>query len=148
MTTLPPEPPGPPEMASAPPSMPAGTYADWPKRALAGLVDYFAVGLLAALVYQASTSLGLLLQLAALAWALYNAYLGGQTGQSYGKKIAGIRLVSEQTGQVIGGGMGIARYLVHIIDALPCYVGFLWPLWDAKRQTFADKLLKTVVVTQ
>jgi uncharacterized RDD family membrane protein YckC len=27
-----------------------------------------------------------------------------------------------------------------------CYVGYLWPLWDDKRQTFADKILGTVVV--
>ena len=33
----------------------------------------------------------------------------------------------------------------HILDALT-YVGFLWPLWDAKRQTFADMLMRTVVV--
>ena len=24
--------------------------------------------------------------------------------------------------------------------------GFLWPLWDVKRQTFSDKLTKSVVV--
>jgi hypothetical protein len=47
---------------------------------------------------------------------------------------------------VIGGGMGIGRHLLHILDALPCYLGFLWPLWDGKRQTFADKIVKSVVV--
>jgi hypothetical protein len=26
-------------------------------------------------------------------------------------------------------------------------VGFLWPLWDRKRQTFADKLMSTVSVS-
>ena len=26
------------------------------------------------------------------------------------------------------------------------YLGYLWPLWDDKRQTFADKILSTVVV--
>ena len=35
---------------------------------------------------------------------------------------------------------------VHILDAIPCYVGLLWPLWDNKRQTFADKILKMVVL--
>ena len=77
---------------------------------------------------------------------LYNAYLSGVTGQSIGKKQAGIRLLRESDGQVIGGGLGIGRYFLHILDALPCYIGFLWPLWDAKKQTFADKILHTVVV--
>ena len=25
-------------------------------------------------------------------------------------------------------------------------IGFLWPIWDSKRQTFADKIMNTVVV--
>jgi uncharacterized RDD family membrane protein YckC len=87
--------------------------------------------------------------LAAIVWGLYQAYQGGQTGQSMGKKMAGTRLLSEQTGQPIGGGLGIGRYFVHIIDSIPCIpVGYLWPLWDAKRQTFADKILKTVVIKE
>jgi uncharacterized RDD family membrane protein YckC len=126
---------------------PAGAYADWPKRALSALVDFVGPYLVAVILSRISTGLGFLAYLAVLAWALYNAYLGGQTGQSYGKKIAGTRLISEATGQPPGGGLGIGRYFVHILDSLPCFLGYLWPLWDAKRQTFADKLLKTVVVT-
>ncbi|MDP9183379.1 MAG: RDD family protein, partial [Actinomycetota bacterium] len=82
----------------------------------------------------------------ALGWALYNCYLAGTTGQSTGKKIAGIRLVRELDGQLVGGGLAIGRYFVHILDSLPCLLGFLWPLWDAKKQTFADKILKTLVI--
>jgi uncharacterized RDD family membrane protein YckC len=126
---------------------PGGTYADWPKRAYSALIDFVGPSLVAAIFYRASGGLGTLLYLAALAWAIYNAYLGGSTGQSYGKKIAGTRLILEATGQPPGGGLGIGRYFLHILDALPCYVGFLWPLWDSKRQTFADKIVKTVVVT-
>ncbi len=38
--------------------------------------------------------------------------------------------------------------LAHFLDSLACYVGWLWPLWDPKRQTFADKIMSTVVVEQ
>ena len=123
----------------------ADAYAPWSKRALGALIDYIAPGLVASLLGRGS-ALGTVLSLLALAWALYNCYLGGTTGQSYGKKVAGIRLLSEATGQPIGGGLGIGRYFVHILDSLACFVGWLWPLWDSKRQTFADKILKTVVV--
>jgi len=34
---------------------------------------------------------------------------------------------------------------VHSLDSF-AYVGFLWPLWDDKRQTFSDKLMKTIVI--
>ncbi len=42
---------------------------------------------------------------------------------------------------------GELRDLAHVLDSLPFYIGWLWPLWDTKRQTFADKVVKTVVVT-
>jgi uncharacterized RDD family membrane protein YckC len=121
-------------------------YAEWPKRAYAALIDFVGPWILVALIYRGSTALGTILWLAALAWGIYNAYLGGQTGQSYGKKIAGTRLLLEATGQPPGGGLGIGRFFLHIVDSIPCYVGYLWPLWDSKKQTFADKLVKTVVV--
>ncbi len=38
------------------------------------------------------------------------------------------------------------RQLAHVIDAAICYIGYLFPLWDAKRQTIADKIMTTVCV--
>ena len=70
----------------------------------------------------------------------------GRTGQSVGKQLAGTKLISARTGQPIGGGMAFVRYICHIVDALPCYLGYLWPIWDRKRQTFADKIVGTYVI--
>lgn len=148
MTTPPPPPPGygPPPPGYGPPPPAAGEYASWGLRVQSGLVDWFVPFLIAGIIGRASLALGLLLDLAALGWALYNAYLQGETGQSTGKKMAGTRLVHAQTGQFIGGGAGIGRAFVHIVDGIPCYLGYLWPLWDKQRQTFADKIMTTVVV--
>jgi uncharacterized RDD family membrane protein YckC len=127
--------------------VPTYNYATWGKRVLSGLIDYLALGILAFILFiSKAPALGLIVDLAAIVWGLYNAYQGGVTGQSYGKKIAGTRLIREDNGQPIGGGVGIGRYFLHILDGLPCYLGYLWPLWDSKRQTFADKILKSVVV--
>jgi uncharacterized RDD family membrane protein YckC len=71
----------------------------------------------------------------------------GQTGASPGMRIIGLRCVSKATGQPIGGGMGFVRQLAHFVDSLICYIGWLFPLWDAERQTIADKIIGTVVVT-
>ncbi len=101
---------------------------------------------IAYLVFRGSRGLGSLLLIAALGWAIYQAYLAGETGQSLGKKQAGIRLLGELNGQPIGGGAGIGRYVLHVVDGAPCGLGYLWPLWDPKRQTFADKIIKTVVI--
>jgi uncharacterized RDD family membrane protein YckC len=69
----------------------------------------------------------------------------GRTGQSIGKKAMGIMLVEERTGQPMGAGMCFVRELAHFLDGA-VYIGYLWPLWDKKRQTFADMILSTVVI--
>lgn len=70
----------------------------------------------------------------------------GSTGQFWGHRAAGVRIVDANTGAPIGAGRAFGRYLAHWLDAVPCYLGFLWPLWDAKKQTFADKIVRTVSI--
>ena len=84
----------------------------------------------------------------ALAFALWNiVFRQGRTGYSLGKSALGIKLVKDGTDQTVGAGRTFLRQLAHILDSF-CYVGYLWPLWDPKRQTFADKLCTTVVMDQ
>ena len=47
--------------------------------------------------------------------------------------------------QLIGieQGPGV-EVIAHLADAVICGVGYLFPLWDAKRQTLADKMMSTV----
>ncbi len=123
-----------------------GELVAWPGRAQSFVIDYFGPAVLAGALNFFAPKIGWLFVLAAVVWGFYNAYLGGKTGQSTGRKIAGTKLISEQTGAPIGGGLGIGRFIVHIVDAIPCYVGFLAPLWTAKKQTFTDMILKTIVV--
>jgi uncharacterized RDD family membrane protein YckC len=75
-------------------------------------------------------------------------YLQGKTGQSWGKRVVHLRLVRMADGQPIGGGMAFVRDLAHTVDGLICYIGYLMPLWDDRRQTVADKLLNTVVLDE
>ncbi|OBG94864.1 hypothetical protein A5698_16580 [Mycobacterium sp. E136] len=80
-----------------------------------------------------------------LGYVIWNyGYRQGVTGSSIGKSMLRFKVVSEKTGQPIGFGMSIVRQLAHIVDAAICYIGYLFPLWDAKRQTIADKLIHTV----
>lgn len=73
-------------------------------------------------------------------------YKAGKTGQSWGKRVMGLKLVREADGEPIGPGMAFVRDLAHVVDGLICYVGYLFPLWDVKRQTLADKMISTVVL--
>jgi uncharacterized RDD family membrane protein YckC len=82
----------------------------------------------------------------AVGMAIFQRYKEGATGQSIGKKIVGISVLREANGTPLGFGMAFVRKLAHVLDGLPCYIGWLWPLWDDKKQTFADKVCSTVVV--
>jgi uncharacterized RDD family membrane protein YckC len=87
---------------------------------------------------------GLVLPLAYLIWNY--GYRQGTTGSSIGKSILKFQVVSEKTWQPIGFGLSIVRQIAHVVDTILCYIGFLFPLWDAKRQTLADKIMTTVCV--
>jgi uncharacterized RDD family membrane protein YckC len=86
-----------------------------------------------------------LLSLVGLAYWVWNyGYRQGSTGSSIGKSVLKFKVVSEATGQPLGFGMSVVRQIAHFVDALICFVGYLFPLWDAKRQTVADKIMTTV----
>jgi uncharacterized RDD family membrane protein YckC len=83
--------------------------------------------------------------LVVLAYVIWNyGYRQGTTGSSIGKSIMKFKVVSEKTGQPIGFGMSVVRQIAHIVDSVICYIGYLFPLWDKKRQTLADKIMTTV----
>jgi uncharacterized RDD family membrane protein YckC len=125
----------------------ASQYASWIQRVGAYLIDVAPIIVLDLVLGRISVLLGLLVWLAGIAWTAYNRwYQAGTTGQSLGKKVLNLRLVSEETGQPIGTLMAFVRDICHIIDSAICLVGYLFPLWDSKRQTIADKIVKTVVI--
>jgi hypothetical protein len=43
-------------------------------------------------------------------------------------------------------GMAVLRYILHLIDSLPLFLGFLSPIWDVQRQTLADKVMRSLVL--
>jgi uncharacterized RDD family membrane protein YckC len=135
--------------------------ANWPQRVGAYLIDNLIAGIpafLAALLFNpepgepmsgATAFVVFLLYLVSLGITVYNRWImQGRTGQSWGKQVLKLRLVRMSDGQPIGGGMAFVRDLAHFIDAIICYIGFLFPLWDARRQTLADKIMSTVVLSE
>jgi uncharacterized RDD family membrane protein YckC len=152
----------------------ADAYTPWLTRVLAALIDYAPYAVLLGIGYgieavtqetvcikdtsgynigdvcaTGNSTLGvaafLVSALAGLVYVIWNqGYKQGTTGASIGKSILKFKVVSEKTGQPIGFGPSVVRQLAHAVDAIICYVGFLFPLWDAKRQTLADKIMTTV----
>ena len=145
----------PPPPAAAGPALPKEAYTPWLTRVFAWLIDFIPVAILEGIGYgllfgttgastlgQASLVITWLLSIAYLVWNY--GYRQGTTGSSIGKSIMKFQVVSEKTGQPIGFGMSIVRQLAHIIDGAICYIGYLFPLWDPKRQTIADKIMSTI----
>ena len=136
---------------------PTPELASFGNRALGWLIDYLApvvvYWVLIAIVGSIGSSgivalLSFVVWLALAAFLLWNSgYQAGITGYSLGRKIAKTKLVSEATGQPLGAGAGIGRVFAHLIDGAICGIGWLFPLWDSKRQTIADKIVKSVVVS-
>ena len=150
------------------------SYAGWGSRVVAYIVDGLIAGLVPLVLYiigiaafagtvhtttdangypvTTTSGGGLVIVFMLLAFvigigtSLWLCHQEGTTGQTPGKKMVNIRLVREADGQPIGFGMAVVRKLCHLIDGFVCYLGYLWPLWDAKKQTFADKIMTTVVV--
>jgi uncharacterized RDD family membrane protein YckC len=85
-----------------------------------------------------------------VAFYFYNAcWRQGRTGYTLGKTVMGIKLVKDRDRRAtIGAGMSFVRQLAHFVDGLVCNLGYLWPIWDPKKQTFADKIMSTVVIVQ
>ena len=84
-----------------------------------------------------------------LGFSIYNRIIRqGRTGYSLGKSLVGIRLVRASNGRPLGAGWCFLRDIAHYVDSLICYLGWLWPLWDSRRQTIADKIMSSVVIVQ
>ena len=64
-------------------------------------------------------------------------------GWSLGRALCGIAVL-RRDGEAIGAWGLLLRDLAHLLDTVSV-VGWLWPLWDSRRRTFADILVRTEV---
>ena len=67
------------------------------------------------------------------------------TGWSLGRALFGIA-VRKPDGSPVGLARLVGRDLAHLVDTAALFIGWLWPLWDRRRRTFADLLLRTEVL--
>jgi uncharacterized RDD family membrane protein YckC len=144
--SFPPPPPG-----ALPPTPPSGQLATWGLRAAGYLVDLIPIVVIVVvgtiLASAAHTFFILALAyLATFAYWIIQLVRQGNTGQTVGKKVVGLKLVGETSGAPVGVGTSIGRAFAHFVDSLICYIGWLFPLWDPKRQTIADKIVGSVVI--
>lgn len=144
--------------------LPKSAYVSWIRRVGAYLIDYVLVlvtgaiaGVLAGVIEMSCPTescggwsvlariLHAVLYLTPMAFLIWNeGYRQGTIGSSIGKSVLKFKVVGERTGAPIGFGSSVARYFAHFVDAIIFGIGYLLPLFTAKRQTIADMMMSTV----
>lgn len=131
-----------------------GRPAEWAARAGAWSIDVlFGLSAMACLllvgwsarqggwVWWSCTVAGSLLFLAV---ALNRLLLPAVTGWSLGRAVFKIAVV-DRNGERLGPWRLLARDVAHLLDSLPLFLGWLWPLVDVRGRTFADIAVGTEV---
>jgi len=75
----------------------------------------------------------------------YQVFFIAFAGQTPGKALLGLRVVS-MDGKRLGYGKAILRLIGYIVSGLPLYLGFIWIIFDDRRQAWHDKIAGTCVI--
>jgi len=81
-----------------------------------------------------------------IAYIIFYCRRVSRVGSSIGMSATGYRVIDVRTGGEISMGRSVGRFFAKYLSALPCYLGYLWPLWDAEKRTFHDMIVQTRVV--
>ena len=131
--------------------------ADPGARLVAAIVDGFVLGvavvpviLLGVAARQASVTLAAMVFVAgyfAVFVALPARWAARAERSGPGKRLMKLHVVGVD-GRDIGFGRGLLRAIVLILGSLPFYLGWLWMLWDPRRQAWHDKAARSLVIRQ
>jgi uncharacterized RDD family membrane protein YckC len=77
---------------------------------------------------------------------LYFVILWSKLGGTLGQRMLGLHVVDAATGQNIGIGRSLGRFLGYVISIIPLYIGLIWAAFDPRKQGWHDKIASTFVV--
>jgi len=114
-------------------------YAGFWRRFAAAFLDGLIVGGIPSIFFKDYGTLSFLIGLAYSVWMLstYQATVG--------MMVLKIKITKE-SGSKVTYKDAILRYFAAILSAVALLVGYLWMIWDDKKQTWHDKLAQTVVI--
>ena len=161
-------PPPPPPGYAPPPQMPSGyqpmavaspgSYGGFWIRVVAYIIDAIILGIIGGILsvplgvnYSdvnslssagSRTSNGIDLVLSLVYFVGLWTYMGGTIGQ----RILGMRVVDATSGQPIGLGKAVIRWLGLLLSFFVCAIGVIWVAFDGRKQGWMDKIAGTVVV--
>lgn len=136
-------------------------YAGFVRRLIAFAIDCLVIGILAHIIdFVCTAALGLYFSeeammtnavqadqaLTFMLFFLYFIYFHGSTGRTPGKAVLALKLV-QISGEPAGYGTAFLRWVGYLVSALFVFIGFIWIIFDGKKQGWHDKLAKTYVVS-
>jgi len=75
----------------------------------------------------------------------YYLFFWALLGFTPGKLLLGLKIV-RRDGRKMGLGRAIIRFIGYWISAIPLFLGFIWILFDGRREGWHDKLAGTHVI--
>jgi len=77
----------------------------------------------------------------------YLVFFTAKKGQTLGKKAMKIKVVHEETQQFPGFAHAFLRETIgRFLSGVLLFLGYFWMIWDKKKQSWHDKLGKTIVI--
>ena len=138
-------------------------YAGNGARFIAYVVDAFILGAIISVVFLVLTVIGLAAASndgsaiaglivaigfvgAFLVYLVYLPWFWAHGGQTPGMKVMHVRVVRENDGGPLTLGQAFLRLVGFWVSSSVFYLGFIWILFDARRQGWHDKIAGTVVI--
>lgn len=90
-------------------------------------------------------ALGLNLLSVAIPWLYFARQESGIKMATVGKRVVGIQVI-DTDGYPVSFLRATGRYFAKIISAIPCLIGYLFPLFTPKKQALHDMIAATVIV--
>ena len=90
------------------------------------------------------TALVFLPWLIAMGLAIY--FDGSRGGATPGQMLLGIRVADQENRGPIGYRRATVRQIIYLLGGWCFYLGWLWGLWDRRRQTWHDKAAHSLVI--
>ncbi len=75
----------------------------------------------------------------------YNVWMVGTYGATIGKMVMALR-VTKDNGSKVSYSDALLREIAKYLSAAILMLGFLWVIWDKKKQGWHDKIARTVVI--
>ncbi len=132
------------------------TYASFGQRLIAALIDglvVFAVQFVLTMPFpktapgvQPTTGAMIAQMLGTLFALIYYVYFIYKEGATPGKKVMKIRVVREDGQPLTVIGAILREVVGKAVSGIVFGLGYLWVLWDKKKQAWHDKIAGTVVI--